>query len=479
MSKKNIPYLLTPILLALAFPPFNLYFLAFFALVPVLNETEKRSSFLKLFFSGFLFNLLLLYWLYPVLTGYGQMPQILAILSLILLFSYLSLFFAIPLYFFKEKLLFLFPFLYVSFEIILEHFLTGFPWGILANSQSSNTGLNYLFYISGVRGVSLFLVFSNVLIYHTLKEKKKRTFAFIVFLIILINIPGYFIKPKGSRILKVAVVQGNESMNTVWTGQRVKEEFIKYMNYTEKSVKKGAKLVIWPEFCFPYYPRYQSGITNVLKKFTKKNKVTLILGANDQKDGNYYNTAFVFHNGELDYYYKVHLTPFGEYIPYKNLFFFAKKIANVEGEFTPGKVVKVFDIDGVKVGVPICYEMVFPSLIKHFYDRGAELIVAITNDSWYGKTSGPSQLFYLSKVRAMEGFFPIARAATSGISGFFEQNGKILKKLNYGKEGYLVASLKIRDKNISPFYSLFYFYRYLILFFAFTYIFFILLKNRN
>ncbi len=478
MIKRYLPYLLTPLFLFFAFPPFNLYPLAFIAFIPLFFSFEKEKSFLKLFLSGFIFNFLLLYWLFPVLTGYGGMPWYFAVLSLILLFSYLSLYLSIPLYFFKNKLIFLFPFFYLSFEIILEHFLTGFPWGILANSQASNTGLNYLFHFLGVRGVSLFVLFSNIIIYKTIKSKNRNASLITIFLIIVLNIPGYFIKVKKGKEIKVAAVQGNEKMNTVWTGERVLSEFEKYMRYTRKAVREGAKVIAWPEFCFPYYPKYQSSLTNKLKEFTKINDIILILGANDLESGNYYNTAFIFYKGKMDYYHKVHLTPFGEYIPYKKIFFFANKIANVEGEFTKGKNVKVFDIDGLKIGIPICYEMVFPSLIKKFYDKGVNLLVTITNDSWFGNTSGPVQHFYLSRIRAMEMSVPVLRAATSGISGVFEYDGKILKKLGYGKEGLIMSKIYVKEKSFSVFYSIYYFLRYLILFGFLLYV-FLYLKNKR
>ncbi len=478
MFKKNYPYFLTPILLVLSFPPFNLFFLAFFALVPILIKLEEEKNFFKLLFSGFIFNLFLLYWLYPVLTGYGGMPWYFALLSLFLLYSYLALYFAIPLYFFKRKFVWIFPFFYIAFEVILEHFLTGFPWGILANSQSSNTGINYIFYFTGIRGVSFLILLSNIALYLSFKKKNFfKAFSLIV-IIFIINIAGYFIKDKGDEILKIAVVQGNESMNTVWTGKRVVNEFKKYMYYTEKSVKEGANIIVWPEFCYPYYPRFNIEITKILKNYTEKNNVMLILGANDLKDGDYFNTAFVFYRGKYDFYHKVHLTPFGEYIPYKKLFFFANKIANVEGEFTKGQNIRVFDYNGIKVGIPICYEMIFPSLIKRFYDRGINLLITITNDSWFGKTSGPFEHFYISKVRAMETSLPVARAATSGISGIFNSKGKILKRLSYGKEGYLISSVKINKPSFSPFYEFYYFIKYTIFFLFFIYI-FLLVKDKT
>jgi len=464
MIKRYLPYLLTPFFLILAFPPFNLYPLAFIAFIPIFFILEKEKSFLKLFLSGIIFNLLLLYWLFPVLTGYGGMPWYFAVLSLILLFGYLSLYLSVPLFFFKNELIFIFPFFYVFFEIVLEHFLTGFPWGILANSQASNTGLSYFFYTLGVRGVSLFVLFSNIIIYKAIKSKNMKAPWIVISLLIVLNIPGFFIKVKKEKEVKVAAVQGNEKMKTVWTGEIVLNEFEKYMRYTRKAVNKGAKIIVWPEFCFPYYPKYQSSFTDKLKEFTKINDIILVLGANDLNSGNYYNTAFIFYKGKMDYYYKVHLTPFGEYIPYKKIFFFANKIANVEGEFTKGKDVKVFDIDGLKIGIPICYEMVFPSLIKKFYDKGVNLLVTITNDSWFGKTSGPVQHFYISKIRAMEMSLPVLRAATSGISGVFESNGKILKKLGYGREGLIISKVYVKEKSFSIFYSIYYLLRYLILF---------------
>jgi len=476
--KNNYEYALTPILIILSFPPFNIFPLAFFAFVPLFFKLNKERSFFKIFLSGIFLNLMMFYWLEPVLTNYGGMPLPFSILSMLLLFSVLSLFYSLPLYYYKERYLYIFPFFYLSFEILLEYFFTGFPWGIIADSQGANVGLNYLFNLFGVRGITLLILFSNILIYKALKDKRKKRLAIILIILLFINLPGYFIKVKYEKEIKTGIVQGNEKMETVWTADKIYKEFEKYYKYTKLCVEEGAKIVVWPEFNFPYYPRYNSSITTILRNYTKLNNIVLILGANDMRDGKYYNTAFVFNNGELDYYYKNHLTPFGEYIPYKKIFFFANKIANVEGEFTKGIKLKTFEYNGIKFGIPICYEMVFPSLISSFYKKGVNLIITITNDSWFGDTSGPHQHFHISKIRAMEGGLPVVRAATSGISGFISSTGKTEKTLGYNKEGYLVSNIKIPRNNFSLFYKYFYLFEIIALLLGVLYFFLTFIKDK-
>jgi apolipoprotein N-acyltransferase len=421
---------------------------------------------------------MMFYWLEPVLTGYGGMPLPFSILSMLLLFSVLSLFYSIPLYYYKERYIYLFPFFYLSFEILLEYFFTGFPWGIIADSQGANIGINYLFNLFGVRGITLLILFFNILFYKTLKERNQKRFAIVLIFLFIINIPGYFIKSEIGKKIKIGIVQGNEKMETDWTADRIYKEFKKYYDYTKQCVDEGAKIIVWPEFNFPYYPRYNNSISTILENYTKKYNIVLILGANDTRNGEYYNTAFVFNRGKLDYYYKNHLTPFGEYIPYKKIFFFANKIANVEGEFTAGIKIKTFEYERIRFGIPICYEMVFPSLISRFYKEGIDLIITITNDSWYGNTSGPHQHFHISKVRAMEAKLPVVRAATSGISGFISSSGKTEKTLAYNKEGYLISNIKIPKKSFSLFYEYFYLFEIIGLLFGALYLFLAFLKDK-
>jgi len=468
--KKNSGYILTPLLLALAYPPFNLCPVAFFSFIPIFYQLEKKKSFFKLFLSGFFFNTILLYWLFPVLTDYGDMSVFLAIISLIILFSYLALFFSIPLYFLKKNFIYLFPVFFVGFEVLLEYLLTGFPWNILANSQGANIGINYMFNFFGVRGVSIFILLANILIFQALKKNNKFRLILTLSMIILLNIPGYLKNKKEfNKKIIVSVVQGNESMDTEWTDYNTQKEFKKYMKYTKISVGEGAKIIVWPEFCFLYHPLFHKTITYRLKSYTLKNDITIILGGQFSEGENYYNTAFIFSKGKINHYFKTHLTPFGEYIPFKEIFFFVNKIAHVEGEFSPGDKIKIHKINNINTGVPICFEIIFPSLIKKFYKKNTELLITISNDSWFKKTSGPYQHFNISRIRAMESGVPMIRSTTNGISGFISQNGKILKTIGYNQEGYSISKINIPSSICSFYYENFLLFEVLIIAFSFIY----------
>ncbi len=478
--KKRIFFILTPILLSLSFAPFNLFFLSFIAFLPLLSEIDNITD-RKLFFSGFLFNLFNLYWIFNVLKDYGNTGIFFALVLSVLLFLFLSIFFYIPLLFFKKtKFILGFPFVYLMFELILERILTGFPWNSLGYSQAGNPLFKKLFLFGGVYTVTAVILLFNVSLFYVLKKKNFKPLL-MLFSTLLIFALTYNPRAEYNRDFKVALIQGNARMDTEWTGELVIKEKSKYIEMSKKSIVKGAELIAWPEFSFPVYPQFNKTFRSDIVKLIK-NKATLIMGAIRFENGHAYNTAFVFTpEGEIDFYDKIHLTPFGEYIPFLELFKkIARTIANVEGEFSKGNKIKTFKHKNLRFSIPICYEMLFPNLIKKFYDNGIDFIVTITNDSWFGKSSAPYQHFNISKVRAMELGVPVIRTATSGISGVIDSKGNILDKTKLFKEEFRVVKVKFIRYD-SFFYKnyYFFFYFYLILGIVFMLIGFFRLFSKN
>jgi apolipoprotein N-acyltransferase len=209
------------------------------------------------------------------------------------------------------------------------------------------------------------------------------------------------------------------------------------MDLSQKAYEKGAQLIIWPEFsvplCFSCPYGYYLGFKEKLLQFVKDTNCTLLLGTNETAETEemkrYYNTALSLQPDlSTSKYYKMHLVPFGEYTPYKKIFFFIEKMTHAIGEITPGTQHLMHRFENLKFGSPICYEIIFPDLVRKFVKKEANFLVTITNDGWYGKSSAPYQHFYIAVLRAVENRRYLLRAATTGISGIIDPYGRILSK---------------------------------------------------
>ena len=158
-----------------------------------------------------------------------------------------------------------------------------------------------------------------------------------------------------------------------------------------------------------------------------------------------FNSAYLVSGGGvvLDRYDKVHLVPFGEYVPLKPVFFFLNKLVVGLGDFVPGSDPRVMSGPSGHLGLVICFEVIFPDLVRQFVDRGADYMVTITNDAWFGRTSAPYQHFAMVVFRAVENRVPFARAANTGISGFIDAEGHILRTTDIFVEGALSGEVRI------------------------------------
>jgi apolipoprotein N-acyltransferase len=165
-----------------------------------------------------------------------------------------------------------------------------------------------------------------------------------------------------------------------------------------------------------------------------------------QKD-KYTNSALLIDsNGFVTYYYdKIHLVPFGEYVPLRKILFFIDKVTVGVDDYNPGKAYNIAITPFGKFATLICYEIIFPGLVRKFYQKEGHFIVNITNDGWFGNTSGPYQHFSIAVFRAIENRKPLVRAANSGISGFIDSKGKIINKTKLFERNYLVENIKINN----------------------------------
>jgi len=150
-------------------------------------------------------------------------------------------------------------------------------------------------------------------------------------------------------------------------------------------------------------------------------------------------------------YDKIHMVPFGEYVPLRNILFFINKLVSGIGDYTPGNRYVRAHIQSGDFASLICYEMIFPGLVRKFYINGGDFMVNITNDAWFGTTTGPYQHFSMAVFRAVENRKPVIRAANTGVSGFIDSNGKIISKTGLFQR--LILTGEIKTDTTRSFYS--------------------------
>jgi apolipoprotein N-acyltransferase len=261
--------------------------------------------------------------------------------------------------------------------------------------------------------------------------------------------------------LRIAVVQGNIEQDKKWDPAYRTAVLDTYRRLTREALAQKPDLVIWPETATPFYfggnRRDDPELTEELRRFVQSIGVPLLTGSPtyEQRGRRYRlkNSAFLLGTGGSteSVYHKLHLVPFGEYVPLRNsLLFFIDKLVQGSGDFEAGSEhtvtsVRTAGTGAVNISTVICYEIVFPDIVRRFVDRGAQVMTTITNDAWFGRTGAPYQHFSMAVFRAVENRVPVARAANTGISGFIDAKGRILEASPVFTEAALVRDLAPSD----------------------------------
>ena len=445
------------VLLRLSFPKFDLWILAWFAFVPLFFALRKHGGlkvFAISFFSGFLFFVLTVFWLIHVTVP-----------GMFILSFYLGLYwaaFGLIYGSLKTRLnfwqrIFFAPCLWVSLEFARSHFLTGFPWALLAYSQTFNLAAIQAADIFGAYGVSFIVVFVNIALFEIIRDyptkapfKVPRLLIPLLILLAWLAYGSYRINedPQRSCPFKIAIVQGNIPQEIKWVSSFQDRIFKKYQLLTDIiRLKNNPDLIIWPETAFPDYLEFGDNDAP-LKDLAKETETPLLVGSIRFKDMRYYNSAILFSpkGAVLGVYDKIHLVPFGEYIPSRKILRFVERVLPIE-DFTPGTEHEIFSVGGlrcpgIKLGVLICFEDIFGDLASRLVRRGADFLVNITNDAWFGDTSSPYQHMEASVFRAVENRVFVVRAANTGISCVLDDLGRSLVTVKGigGKETFVTGA---------------------------------------
>lgn len=478
MNFKNLisyaPAFISGILLVLCFPTIDFSGLAWIALVPLLlslYDKKPKQAFKAGIFFGIPYFFGSQYWIYYAIDHYGGAPFITSIAIVMLLCLYLSLYtatfallFSITIKTTRLPALFVAPVFWVVLEFLRSHLLTGFPWSSIGYTQYELITAIQIADITGIYGVSFLIVAVNgavsdiFLIRKRIREMplfslSQTAIGFSTLFLFVISAFLYgqwrLEEERPGRQLRASVVQGNIKQDRKWEPAYQDAVIETYKRLSIEAASFFPAIIVWPETSVPFYFNSDKQYTEQLIDFQRGLNAYLLFGSILIKGQTgdrvlLSNSAILLDKaGTVSYTYdKIHLVPFGEYIPLREILFFIDRLVVGIGDYVPGDHYSKAETSFGSFATPICYEIIFPGLVRKFYSKGGDYMVNITNDAWFGRTKGPYQHFSMVVFRAVENRKPVIRAANTGISGFIDSNGRILAETNLFQEATLTRDIK-------------------------------------
>ena len=336
------------------------------------------------------------------------------------------------------------PLLWAGLEYARTHTFFSFPWVLLGYSQHALLPFAQTASIAAVYGVSfLVCAVSALLAYAAVAPRPRpRRAALAGVALVLAAAWAWGSWQMGRPVAEtgrvtVGLVQGGVRQEDKWVPEYASANLGRHLQLTERAADAGARLVVWPESAVPFLFDEDPALAALLRGAVRRRGVYLFFGNDDRErlpEGRriHVGAKLLDPSGELALrYHKIRLVPFGEYVPLQPLFTlggrFAAKLVREVSDFTPGTEAVTGPVDGHPVGGFICYEAIFPSLVRRFASGGAELLVNVTNDAWYGTTSAPHQHLAMAAFRAIENRRYLVRAANTGITAVVDPRGRVLE----------------------------------------------------
>lgn len=444
MIKLIIVFLLG-LLTVLGFAPFYLFPVPVITLAVLSGFCHKTQNPLHAASLGFCFGMGLfsagVTWIYVSLHDFGAMPMPVAVVALIILCAYLSLFPALS-FWLLTRLRLTSSFLWASAaaalwmlsEWLRGTLFTGFPWLALGYSQAPYSPLTGFAPIIGVYGISLVLIFSAALLFLWIETGCRRWRYGLP--LILIWFGGYglqtidWVKPQGEPVT-VSLLQGNIAQDMKWREDHLENTM---EIYAKLILESNSRLIVTPEISIPLFndvvpPSYLS----YLAGHARNNNGDVLIGLAERAttDGDeYYNTMFSFGSAPEQSYRKHHLVPFGEFIPLKPIFGWIVRVLQIPlSDFSRGSLdQQPMDLAGQRVAINICYEDVFGEEIINQLPQ-ATMLVNVSNDAWFGRSIGPQQHLQISQMRALETGRYMLRATNTGVTAIIDERGRVLQTI--------------------------------------------------
>ncbi len=403
-------------------------------------ETLSRA-FKKGWLAGALVYSACLYWIsYPV-QEFTALPWILSLPVPVLLGVYLGLFsalFCLAVSWSQTRLSWfshgIFSALtWVCLEYLRSTLFTGFPWLSLPQALAPwPWSLQLLPLVGSFFLAGLMVLFSSWLILGV--RQKMAWLGSVILLFLCLGLPNLldFTQTTDSELIKVSLIQGNIDQNQKWDPEYQKMTVQVYKDLSRQALQEqDSLLLVWPETALPFYLQEPSELQETVKGFVSEESVYLIAGAPgyryiDQTKYHLYNRAYLLHpEGQIaGHYDKERLVPFGEYVPLQDLLPI-KRLVSAAQDFSPGQETKPLNIQNLALGLLICYEIIFPDLVQKRIQQGANMLLNISNDAWFGRTSAPRQHLHQAVLRALEQNRWVLRATNTGISAIISPQGNI------------------------------------------------------
>ena len=459
------------VLLALSFPKFGHPALAWIALAPLLLALAQPVTLLRASALGLACGVIYfggtLYWMTGVMSVYGGLPAAVAgVLNgafVVYLALYVSIFAIVMRRFlvtYGPRALAVAPLAWTATEFGRAHLFTGFPWVLLGYSQASMLPIAQFASVLGVFGVSALVASASAAIAGVALRRAYVPAAIVAALVGAIAVWGG-IRARDAALtrtgqpLRVGLVQGNVDQAQKWDVSRSVSIFGDYLNKTREAIGRGAALVLWPESSTPF--RFEEDLMGAaqLRTLAKESGVPILFGSDHvewigtgaaRRVGKEFNSAFLVRaDGTTGgVYHKMHLVPWGEYVPLKDLLFFVGPLVQAIGTgFVAGTEPTLLPVGAHRVSVAICYEVIYPDLVRRFVREGSELLTTITNDAWFGPTSAPYQHFEQASMRAVEEGRYLVRAANTGVSGIVDPYGHVLERTGIYQPAVVVGDVRL------------------------------------
>jgi len=434
------------VLQALIFPSPGLAFLSWIAFVPLLaallaEGVRLGRGFLLGYVCGILWYALTCFWVYHTMHTYGGLSAPMAVGIVILFCLYLGLYhglFGLLLVFVARRqgsaiALWLSPVLWVAIELARYH-ITGFPWDLLGTAVVDNVPVASLATLGGVYFVSFIVFAVNALIAKgALNDQKRLLVAGLVLGLCLQLAKQLPQKPiEGNE--RATLIQPNLPILYGWDAVYFDRQMFDLTDLSRQSIKTYSpqpRLIVWPESPAPFYSDDQKFRTWMQALAADKQTYIVagtvgVTGEGPQRK--VYNSAsLVAPTGAfVSRYDKIRLVPFGEYVPFENLLFFAQSLVKEVGHFSRGNQRNTLELGGHKAGVFICYESVFPDEVRQFAANGAQVFVNISNDEWFGQYGAPGQHLNMARMRAIENRRWVLRSTNSGITASIDPYGRVV-----------------------------------------------------
>ncbi len=445
---------ISAILMSLSFHPIHLHFLAWFGLVPLimaLENTQPRQAFVRGVAFGFLFSMFTLFWI--VFLQIETNIKLLIIGGLILLYSYIGLYFGVAALAARRNRIWAMPFAIVALEYVRGIGEIGFPWLSFGYTQARYPVFIQQAAVYGVYGVSFWIVLLNVAVYHALRTRKVKSILIAIVIFVLPILYGAT-RPatEGTRRVQVGIVQPNIDPNLKFsrelrykTFERLIELSLRCVDASVDEYGKPLDIIVWPETATPVFLKSPGRYKDLVTRLSDRLQTQIFTGTAiyDSKDDEIFNGAVLIEpvHGIRQEYRKLHLVPFGEHIPFDRQIPWLRTIDFGEGDYTPGTEHTVFDAGKFRFSCLICFESIFPGPSRASVNRGAEMLVNITNDGWFGELSGAQQHNSMAIFRSVENGVVLLRSANTGISMVVDQRGRVLIEKPLFEEETIVQSV--------------------------------------